>query len=184
MASSRGPRASRPFFLSANQFRISLADVWKRSQVFRVWNRPGVFTQIERRAVLRRALSAVKGGLAMDSTNGRRTPGSRCIALVGPYLSGKTTLLEAILFRTGAIPRQGRSRREIHRWRRRSGSPRPRHERRAQRGDHHLSRRQLHLPRLSRLHRIRAGLRAPRCWAAMPPSSSARPMTRRRPPSS
>jgi len=27
---------------------------------------------------------------------------------VGPYLSGKTTLLEAILFRTGAIPRQGR----------------------------------------------------------------------------
>ncbi len=44
----------------------------------------------------------------MDSTNGRRMPGSRCIALVGPYLSGKTTLLEAILFRTGAIPRQGR----------------------------------------------------------------------------
>jgi elongation factor G len=27
---------------------------------------------------------------------------------VGPYLSGKTTLLEAILFHTGAIPRQGR----------------------------------------------------------------------------
>src|SRR5215467_11889644 len=33
---------------------------------------------------------------------------SRCIALVGPYLSGKTTLLEAILARTGAITRQGR----------------------------------------------------------------------------
>jgi elongation factor G len=31
----------------------------------------------------------------------------RCIALVGPYLSGKTTLLEAILARTGAIPRAG-----------------------------------------------------------------------------
>lgn len=44
----------------------------------------------------------------MDSSNGRRAAGSRCIALVGPYLSGKTTLLEAILFRTGAIPRQGR----------------------------------------------------------------------------
>src|SRR5882724_11009654 len=44
----------------------------------------------------------------MDSNNGRRVAGSRCIALVGPYLSGKTTLLEAILFRTGAIPRQGR----------------------------------------------------------------------------
>jgi elongation factor G len=31
----------------------------------------------------------------------------RLISLVGPYLSGKTTLLEAILARTGAIPRQG-----------------------------------------------------------------------------
>ena len=44
----------------------------------------------------------------MDTTGGRRVTGSRCIALVGPYLSGKTTLLEAILFRTGAIPRQGK----------------------------------------------------------------------------
>ncbi|HXF54637.1 MAG TPA: elongation factor G [Hyphomicrobiaceae bacterium] len=33
---------------------------------------------------------------------------ARCIAIVGPYLSGKTTLLEAILARTGAITRQGR----------------------------------------------------------------------------
>ncbi|MGQ0673095.1 MAG: elongation factor G [Hyphomicrobium sp.] len=32
---------------------------------------------------------------------------SRCIALIGPYLSGKTTLLESILARTGTIPRQG-----------------------------------------------------------------------------
>ena len=32
---------------------------------------------------------------------------SRCIALVGPYLSGKTTLLESILARTGAIQRAG-----------------------------------------------------------------------------
>lgn len=44
----------------------------------------------------------------MEQANGRRPSGSRCVALVGPYLSGKTTLLEAILFRTGAIPRQGR----------------------------------------------------------------------------
>jgi elongation factor G len=44
----------------------------------------------------------------MEMQSGRRSAGSRCIALVGPYLSGKTTLLEAILFRTGAIPRQGR----------------------------------------------------------------------------
>ncbi len=33
---------------------------------------------------------------------------SRCIALVGPYLSGKTTLLEAILARTGVVTRQGK----------------------------------------------------------------------------
>ena len=36
-----------------------------------------------------------------------RASSARCIALVGPYLSGKTTLLEAILARTGAIKRQG-----------------------------------------------------------------------------
>jgi elongation factor G len=36
---------------------------------------------------------------------GRRT-GPKCIAIVGPFASGKTTLLEAILARTGSIPRQ------------------------------------------------------------------------------
>jgi len=37
-----------------------------------------------------------------------RSPrGPRCIALVGPFQSGKTTLLEAILTRTNAIPRVG-----------------------------------------------------------------------------
>lgn len=44
----------------------------------------------------------------MQQANGRRPQGARCVALVGPYLSGKTSLLEAILFRTGAIARQGR----------------------------------------------------------------------------
>src|ERR1044071_4490140 len=39
--------------------------------------------------------------------NGTGPRGPRCIALVGPFQSGKTTLLEAILARTGAIPRQG-----------------------------------------------------------------------------
>jgi elongation factor G len=39
--------------------------------------------------------------------NGTRNSGPRCIALVGPFQSGKTTLLEAILARTGAIQRQG-----------------------------------------------------------------------------
>lgn len=38
---------------------------------------------------------------------GRSRGGPRCIALVGPFQSGKTTLLEAILARTGAVPRQG-----------------------------------------------------------------------------
>lgn len=38
--------------------------------------------------------------------SGARSP--RCIALVGPYLSGKTTLLEAILARCGAVQRQGK----------------------------------------------------------------------------
>ncbi|MCP8937059.1 elongation factor G [Alsobacter sp. SYSU M60028] len=34
--------------------------------------------------------------------------GPRCIAIVGPFQSGKTTLLEAILERTGAVQRAGR----------------------------------------------------------------------------
>ena len=39
--------------------------------------------------------------------NGAGPRGPRCIALVGPFQSGKTTLLEAILARTGAVQRQG-----------------------------------------------------------------------------
>src|SRR5258707_2570750 len=31
----------------------------------------------------------------------------RCVALVGPYLSGKTTLLEALLFASGTTGRRG-----------------------------------------------------------------------------
>jgi elongation factor G len=42
----------------------------------------------------------------MADGNGR-VAGPRCIALVGPFASGKTTLLEAILARTGAVTRQG-----------------------------------------------------------------------------
>ncbi len=37
----------------------------------------------------------------------RSNSGPRCIALVGPFQSGKTTLLEAILARTGATQRMG-----------------------------------------------------------------------------
>lgn len=43
----------------------------------------------------------------MGKTNGAQSRPTRCIALIGPYLSGKTTLLEAIMARCGAIPRQG-----------------------------------------------------------------------------
>ena len=48
----------------------------------------------------------------MGQTNGHISGasgpvGTRTIALIGPYLSGKTTLLEAILSRTDALPRQG-----------------------------------------------------------------------------
>ncbi|RIK97266.1 MAG: elongation factor G [Proteobacteria bacterium] len=39
--------------------------------------------------------------------NGGSPRAPRCIALVGPSQSGKTTLLEAILARTGAIPKAG-----------------------------------------------------------------------------
>jgi elongation factor G len=45
----------------------------------------------------------------MTLSNGRRAQGPRSIAIVGPYQSGKTTLLEALLHRTGAITRQGKT---------------------------------------------------------------------------
>src|ERR1044072_3803873 len=47
------------------------------------------------------------GEEANMAQNGNSHKGPRCIALVGPFQSGKTTLLEAILARTGAIQRQG-----------------------------------------------------------------------------
>jgi elongation factor G len=40
--------------------------------------------------------------------SGRPGSGPRCIAIVGPFQSGKTTLLESILERTGTIQRSGR----------------------------------------------------------------------------
>ncbi|MEM8689337.1 MAG: GTP-binding protein, partial [Pseudomonadota bacterium] len=47
-------------------------------------------------------------GDTQESTAAGPATGPRSIAIVGPYLSGKTTLLESILFRTGAITRQGK----------------------------------------------------------------------------
>ena len=45
--------------------------------------------------------------MAANGNNSTRVAGPRCVALVGPFQSGKTTLLEAILARSGAIARQG-----------------------------------------------------------------------------
>jgi elongation factor G len=45
--------------------------------------------------------------MATNGNNGGRATGPRGVALVGPFQSGKTTLLEAILARSGAIARQG-----------------------------------------------------------------------------
>ena len=42
----------------------------------------------------------------MDTSNRIRPSGPKCVSIVGPMSSGKTTLLEAILHRTGAIHKQ------------------------------------------------------------------------------
>lgn len=47
-----------------------------------------------------------KGGNGTQSGRGG-VRGARCVALIGPFASGKTTLLEAILARTGTISRAG-----------------------------------------------------------------------------
>src|SRR6202167_2964025 len=45
--------------------------------------------------------------MAANGNHSTRATGPRCIALVGPFQSGKTTLLEAILARAGVVARQG-----------------------------------------------------------------------------
>ena len=45
--------------------------------------------------------------MTSGTNGGRRIEGPRLIAIVGPFQSGKTTLLEAILARGGALSRQG-----------------------------------------------------------------------------
>ena len=91
-----------------------------------------------------------------------RSPrGPRCIALVGPFQSGKTTLLEAILARTGAIPKEPAASMPEHPERRsKSRGPQSQDERGPFRRHHHLHGRQLHLHRLSRFGRVTHDMRA------------------------
>ena len=85
-----------------------------------------------------------------------RSPrGPRCIALVGPFQSGKTTLLEAILARTGAIPRAGSVDAGTSVGDATPRGPSSQDDRRADCRHHEFHGRQLHLPRLSRFRRIR-----------------------------
>ena len=86
-----------------------------------------------------------------------RSPrGPRCIALVGPFQSGKTTLLEAIMARTGAIPRAGSvDPGNLGRGRQPRGPP-SQDGHRPHRRHHQFHGRKLHLYRLSGLGGIRA----------------------------
>ena len=46
--------------------------------------------------------------MSMPSAGSPQVESPRCAALIGPYLSGKTSLLESILMTTGAIARKGK----------------------------------------------------------------------------
>src|SRR5208283_33097 len=48
-----------------------------------------------------------RAGSEAEASMGERAGGPRVAALIGPYLSGKTTLLESLLFAAEAIPRRG-----------------------------------------------------------------------------
>ena len=90
----------------------------------------------------------------MGQAQGQLARSARCIALVGPYLSGKTTLLEAILARTGAIGRQGTMAGDNTVG---DASEEARHHGMSvelNAGDRRFSRRQFHLPRLPGLDRV------------------------------
>ena len=86
-----------------------------------------------------------------------RSPrGPRCIALVGPFQSGKTTLLEAILARTGAIPRAGSVDAGTSVGDSSAEGPPPQDGRRPHRRHDEFHGRQLHFYRLPRFGRVRA----------------------------
>ena len=86
--------------------------------------------------------------------NGTGPRGPRCIALVGPFQSGKTTLLEAILARTGAMQRQGTVDAGTTVGDASKEARQPQDERRGFGRHHQFHGRQLHVYRLSRFDRI------------------------------
>ena len=90
----------------------------------------------------------------MAENGGTGPRGPRCIALVGPFQSGKTTLLEGDsgAHRRDPAPGHGRGRLDRRRCLRR-GAP-SQDERRAFGRDHEFPRRHLHVHRLPRLGRI------------------------------
>ena len=91
---------------------------------------------------------------AANGNGGTRATGPRCIALVGPFQSGKTTLLEAILARTGAIQRQGTVEAGTTVGDASQGGAPSQDERRALGRDHEFHGRQLYVHRLPRLGRV------------------------------
>src|SRR5215203_919120 len=75
-----------------------------RSDIFPACQNPGTGGALPPPTQSRAELQLEEAAMGQDVRSPR---GPRCIALVGPFQSGKTTLLEAILARTGAIQRQG-----------------------------------------------------------------------------
>ena len=107
---------------------------------------------------------------------GERAPAApRCAALVGPYLSGKTTLLESLLYATGAISRKG-SVKEGNTVGDSAPEARARKmTRRSQRRPARVSRRAMDVPRLPGLDRTDAGGAERAAWSPTPPSWCASP---------
>ncbi len=91
--------------------------------------------------------------MANTSANGTAAP--RCAALIGPYLSGKTSLLEALLFASGATTRRGSVRDGNSVGDHAPGGAGAADVDRAQRRGRVVSRRSVDDPRLPRLGRAR-----------------------------
>ncbi len=81
-----------------------ICDLPPRRRPETIAPRPGHIGPLPAREVAMQIQASAQKGTKPQAISSK---GPRTIALVGPFQSGKTTLLEAILARTGAIPRQG-----------------------------------------------------------------------------